>query len=109
MRIYRQGDILIVERKAPIPTTAKLVPLENGRLVLAHGEVTGHAHVVIGDAELFAPADVDELEDRFLRVEQEAQLMHDEHGTIVLPATEHGYDVRRQREYAPEEIRVVAD
>lgn len=105
-RIYRQGDVLVAAIN-DIPSDVRQVPLDNGRLILAYGEVTGHAHVVIGDAELFTPADVAELEDRFLTVEQEAQIVHDEHSTIALPPG--NYIVRRQREYSPEEIRRVAD
>lgn len=105
-RIYRQGDVLIAET-GTIPIGLHSVPLENGRLVLAHGEVTGHAHVVIGEAELFTPADAAELEERFLHVEQEAKLVHDEHNPILLPPG--SYIVRRQREYTPEEFRAVTD
>jgi hypothetical protein len=106
-RIYRQGDVLVVETNT-IPAGVEPVERDSGRLVLAYGEVTGHAHVVVGEAELFAPADVAELEERFLRVEQEgAQLVHDEHSTIDLPPGD--YVVKRQREYSPQEIRTVAD
>lgn len=104
--MFRQGDVLVVPVEE-MPADLKKVPLEGGRLVLAHGEVTGHAHVVEGPAELFTPADVDDLERRFLRVEQEVELVHDEHSTITLPPGD--YEVRRQREYSPEEIRQVAD
>jgi hypothetical protein len=101
----RQGDVLIVATSS-IPKGARPVDRENGRIVLAHGEVTGHAHVVEGDA-LFLATDLDEMADRFLRVEQECQVVHDEHDTITLPAGD--YVVRRQREYSPEAIRNVAD
>jgi hypothetical protein len=105
--MFRQGDVLVVSTDKT-PDRLQSVPLENGRLVLAYGEVTGHAHVVTGEAELFAPADVAELEERFLRVECEgAQVVHDEHATITLPPGD--YRVLRQREYAPEATRLVAD
>lgn len=42
---YRQGDVLI-ERIDSVPDDAQPVPLEDGRIVLAHGEVTGHAHAI---------------------------------------------------------------
>ena len=103
--MYRQGDILITPIRK-IPRGLREVPRENGRLVVAHGEVTGHAHVVEGEATLLA-SDVTELEETFLRVETEAELVHDEHATIALPPG--GYRVTRQREYSPEEIRQVAD
>jgi hypothetical protein len=106
MKLYRQGDVLI-ERVAALPEKLEPVPRDRGRLVLAYGEVTGHAHVVEGPAELFVESDLKELEDRFLRVETEAAVVHEEHGTVTLPPGD--YAVRRQREYAPEESRLVAD
>jgi hypothetical protein len=104
--LYRQGDVLIA-RIDEAPASLKPVPLDRGRVILAYGEVTGHAHAVEGDVELFTIEDRAELEERFLRVEAEAQVVHEEHDTITLPPGE--YLVRRQREYAPEEIRTVAD
>ena len=106
--MYRQGDILIFP-VAEIPTN--IVPVERdkqGRLVLAEGEVTGHFHCILDDpATLFRQADVDEMADRFLSVEAEAALTHDEHATITLPPGQ--YRVRRQREFAPEAPVYVTD
>jgi hypothetical protein len=99
--MYRQGDVLIV----PVNELEK-VPLEAGRIVLAHGEATGHAHVVEGEATFLA-ADLEDLERRFLLIEAEAMVVHDEHDTITLPPG--AYEVRRQREYQPEAPRFVAD
>jgi hypothetical protein len=104
-QVLRQGDVLIILNTG-IPSEAKPLPLENGRLILAHGEVTGHAHVIEGDATFLA-ADLDEMADRFLRVEEECQVVHDEHTALTIPPGQH--TVRRQREYAPEAIRNVAD
>jgi hypothetical protein len=103
--MFRQGDILITAVQE-IPRGLREVPRENGRIVLAHGEVTGHAHVLEGDA-LFIGADLEEMTDRFLKVESESQLVHDEHATITLPPG--SYRVSRQREYAPEAPIQVAD
>jgi hypothetical protein len=103
---YRQGDVLIV-RIDTMPEGIEPVPRDNGRVILAYGEVTGHVHAVEGDVALFAPADVAELEERFLRVEREARLVHEEHEAITLPPGI--YSVRRQREYTPERVRPVAD
>ena len=102
----RQGDVLIRQINK-IPGELVPVPLDNGRVILAYGEVTGHAHAVVGDVELLA-ADLEEMELRFLRVEGEmAEVVHEEHGTITLPPGD--YEVRRQREYAPEASVMVAD
>lgn len=105
MKLYRQGDVLI-EQVATIPDGLVDVPRDDGRLILAYGEVTGHAHAVVGDCQFLA-ADLEELEERFLRVESEAAVVHEEHDTIALPPG--NYRVVRQREYSPEEIRTVAD
>jgi len=102
----RQGDILIVSTRA-IPKGLKEIARENGRVVLAHGEATGHAHVIDDPSAMFLGADLEEMADRFLRVENECQVVHDEHDAITLPPGD--YIVRRQREYSPEAIRNVAD
>ena len=103
--MFRQGDVMIVP-VASIPEGLEKVPLENGRVILAHGEVTGHAHAVVGDVEFLA-ADLEDLEQRFLRVESEAQVVHEEHSTITLAPGE--YKVLRQREYQDEAPAYVAD
>jgi len=100
----RQGDVLI-ERINTRPDGLKLVAREHGRVVLAHGEVTGHAHS-IGDAhaELWRDdAGVTVLEVR----DAVAALTHDEHATIALQPGY--YRVTRQREYHEEAPRNVAD
>lgn len=93
--MFRQGDVLI-RPVSRIPEGLQQVPLDNGRVILAYGEVTGHAHAVVGDVEFLA-ADLEDLEQRFLRVESEAQVVHDEHDTVTLPPGD--YEVVRQREY----------
>lgn len=41
----QQGDV-ILKRVDGIPTGAKKVKVENGRIVVALGEATGHSHVI---------------------------------------------------------------
>ncbi len=104
--MYRQGDVLIVPVKA-IPESLDPVARENGRVVLAHGEVTGHAHAIKAEgAALFRDP---RLMAVFMTVSPDGPvaLEHEEHGTIMIPPG--GYQVVRQREYAPGEIRNVAD
>lgn len=103
---YRQGDVLI-ERIGSLPKNRKPVAREHGKVVLAHGEVTGHAHA-IADKHVTQTASADHPGVTFLEVrEAVAALKHEEHSTIELPPGE--YRVTRQREYSPEEIRNVAD
>ena len=100
---YRQGDVLIVECER-VPA-GKEVDRENGRIVLAHGEATGHSHAIASmDATLF----MDEATlNRYLDVRAPVVIEHEEHGRIELPSGY--YQVRRQREYRPEGLRNVAD
>lgn len=104
--MFRQGDVLIA-RVESIPAEATPIKRDRGRVVLAYGEVTGHAHAIADrGCDLL---EVEGLEDRFLRVLTEGgvELRHEEHATIPLPPGE--YVVRQQREYAPGGIRRVAD
>lgn len=105
MRQVRQGDVLIVPVDE-IPDGAVVVPPEQGRVILARGEATGHHHSFAagaGTTLLESPTG-----ERFVRVEVEDGLEHQEHDTIpVLPGTGR---VIRQREYDDsEEFRRVAD
>ena len=106
MHSYRQGDVMIVPAES-IPATASPVARDAGRIVLAYGEVTGHAHAIASpDAELLATATA-EAADRWLRVRSTVTLAHEEHTAIVIPPGE--YRVIRQREFDPQLARQVAD
>ena len=104
--MYRQGDVLIIPVES-IPKAVEPVERENGRVVLAHGEVTGHAHAIKNKrAALFRDP---KLAIIFMHVSGDASvaLEHDEHETINVPPG--NYQVIRQVEYSPEAIRNVAD
>lgn len=107
--MYRQGDVMLVcVDEMPADVTA--VKRDGGRVVLAYGEVTGHAHAIAEDrAALFLTRVAAEVDRHFLRVDGNAPvaLMHAEHATVMVPPGV--YQVRRQREYQPDAIRVVAD
>jgi hypothetical protein len=95
--IARQGDVLIV-RVPHRPEGTREVPRDDaGRVILALGEVTGHAHAIRdADATLFELSGA-EVEQRFLEIAREVTIVHEEHDPITLaPGT---YEVRRQREY----------
>jgi hypothetical protein len=101
-KMFRQGDVLLREVKS-IPKTAKREK-RTGPIVLALGEVTGHKHQILDpDVEVFVKSDGT----MYLKVDGEAALQHEEHGTIVLPAG--NYERVQQREYSPEANRNVAD
>lgn len=97
----RQGDVLL-ERVDALPGKVKELPTN----VVAYGEVTGHAHKVEVDAGDCVLVE-DEEGNMFVNVKGEATLRHDEHAPIKL--TRGVYRVVKQREYAPEKPRPVAD
>jgi hypothetical protein len=102
--IYRQGDVLIRQVKE-IPAGAKPVDWSSeGRVVLAYGEVTGHAHMLgLSFASMFAT----DAGQRFITVKEGAELKHEEHAAIT---PEPGiYEVIQQVEYTPQAVRNVAD
>lgn len=103
---YRQGDVLIRAVRA-IPKGVKPKAREGGRIVLAYGEVTGHAHAIADEAATLFSLLEDGAEEFYLRADGAVVLRHEEHGEIAIPAGT--YKVTRQREYAPDEIRSVAD
>ena len=93
----RQGDVLLVPAET-VPDGARPVRRDAGRVVLAYGEVTGHAHAIRSSAARLLEADTE----RYLVATDAVTLEHEEHGPIaVAPGT---YRVVIQREYVPAEI-----
>ena len=98
--MYRQGDLLFCKVES-IPSDVKVS--KNG--VIARGEVTGHTHRLSDGAKavlLFSTNAV-----AYIRALEKTEVVHDEHGSIFLPAGE--YAVKRQREYRPNGWVQVAD
>lgn len=106
MNMFRQGDVMIVrDDNAEIGDS---VPQDNGRVVLAYGEVTGHAHAISGsDTMLFERRQDPTPNNRVLKVVRPTSLRHEEHSPIRLDVGI--YRIIRQREYEEGEIRNVAD
>ena len=104
---YRQGDVCLIAVKS-IPADA--APQEpNGRkVILALGEATGHHHrFEFLDATQNVRLHVAHGGARYLHVETPAQLLHEEHSTVRVPAGD--YVLPRQVEYTPAALRNVAD
>jgi hypothetical protein len=118
--MYRQGDVLI-EKIEEVLDFSLLEEVErdntfsNGRMerrvVLAYGEVNGHAHAIKEDNVSLYKYKEDFKKDNHLYLvvnnDSPVKLYHEEHAAIMI---EKGvYKISRQIEYSPEEIRVVAD
>lgn len=103
--MYRQGDVLL-RRTDHVPEGVRTVPRDaQGRIVLAHGEKTGHAHVI----DVVAAAETILLEtetgERYLTVDDgPVDLVHEEHATISVPPG--SYAVHQQREYVPSAVPI---
>jgi hypothetical protein len=118
--VIRQGDVALIPTKK-VPTTAAKVVIDQGRTVLAYGEVTGHSHEVVPVAapparrlthnddcvpaqQLFEEPDGT----RLLVIKSPCALQHQEHDPATLPAGM-TYEVRRQSEWSLDQVRQVAD
>lgn len=107
---YRQGDIYLKKVEHIPETDGRSYNSVEGEeikkaIILAHGESTGHKHAIYdGNALLVKDKNSDKF---FLMVLKNCELKHEEHDTIKLPTG--NYEVIRQREYSPTEIRRVAD
>ncbi len=110
-KMYRQGDVLLVRVKT-LPQHVKDVT-EHDRIVLAYGEVTGHAHAVYPEViDKERPPELkaklwDAGAERYLQVLEKTALRHEEHTAV--PLDKGVYRVVRQREYDPQRDRWVAD
>jgi hypothetical protein len=104
----RQGDVLLTPIQS-LPAGVVDITPPNGRVVLAHGEVTGHAHAIYERGTKAAPTvrlwsvGVE----RFLQVLMPVALKHEEHSHPMLPPGI--YRLPAQVEYAPEKLRRVED
>jgi len=112
-KIYgRQGDVGFLYAPHGIPQGASPVPHQNGRYVLAEGEVTGHFHATraedLDNVSLF-----EKNGELWLRIENASpeapvQVTHDEHDLV--PFTAPGeYQAVIQKEYFEAEERRVID
>lgn len=137
--LLRQGDVLIIPIRGVVPDLAGMKPAreKDGRTILAHGEVTGHAHAIRSKAATLyrqkggaipggrrgnvarniVGAAIEEaragaqagalIADAILVASKDVVLRHQEHAPVHIPAG--NYVVRIQREYAPGAIVNVAD
>lgn len=93
----RQGDVLLVRVDVDLKG-ARHVPRDGGRVVLAYGEVTGHAHAIREQHAVLRTLGGH----RYLQAPVAFTVEHEEHAPISLDAGT--YEVVIQREYVPAEI-----
>lgn len=106
MNVFRQGDVLIVQIEDDSVLVGPTAPIkrESERIVLAHGEITGHAHAILEkEANFVLTAD----NRRILITDVPVQVVHEEHEPISLPAGK--FEIIHQVEYTPARMRPVFD
>ena len=107
---FRQGDVFM-ERVDALPSKVAEIP-QTDRVVLALGEVTGHAHAIVLDKGPIKARLFDAGAERFLQVLVQSIVAHEEHAPIALEPGIYRvskFGAGTQREYAPEAIRNVQD
>lgn len=127
----RQGDVQL-QPVPSLPSGCTEIPPDGNRIVLAYGDVTGHAHAIYDHIDAPAhvgadrPAAADEIAEttiarasskarlwragngeRFLEVKETVTLRHEEHTAHTLPPGI--YKLPTQVEYTPAELRRVVD
>lgn len=107
MNQYRQGDVFL-EQIEDFPEGLEPCKANDGEdIVLAWGEVTGHAHR-ISSSDCVSYFSYHDNHNLMVVKKSPVALRHEEHRTIQIPPGV--YVVRRQREYVPGELpRMVAD
>ena len=114
-KMYRQGDVLLVETAAVPADATQLARDGAGRLVLAHGEATGHAHVFRAPGVCSYSTMTDAEMDLVVVGVGGATLLHQttdgrqaDHNSIVVPPG--SYELPVQVEHSPKQApRIVAD
>lgn len=93
--MVRQGDVLIRSVDA-VPLDANRGEREDGRLIVARGEVTGHAHAILDvDVQQYKIGNM-----QWIVAPQGFTLQHEEHAPITVPQGQ--YEVVIQRQYTPQ-------
>lgn len=104
---FRQGDVLMVLVK-DLPAGLDEVTPRAGRVVLQHGEATGHAHAFYDRGVQVFARDAKAARPEYLRVVKTARLKHEEHSPATLPPGLYKLPTQVEHSDAEEPI-VVAD
>lgn len=99
MKYYEHGDVILI----PVDK------IEGRKLktnVIMKGEITGHAHII---EKTKTKLYMDDRNIMYVKVEEPAELTHEEHGKIIIPSG--NYRIDRVKEYDPfeKELRDVQD
>ena len=96
--MFRHGDVQIIPMAEKPEGELQAVQRDNGRAILAYGEVTGHAHAIEEDnVFLWKTKGANDNDELFLEIrERPVCLRHEEHKTITLKAGWYRRGIKRQ-------------
>ncbi len=109
----RQGDVFIEPIEDLDMNEMEEIPRDNGRVILAYGEVTGHAHALTDDGiKLYQHKNHEDLKKKnepylYLVVNNDTALSHEEHPDV--PITKGKYKIAHQYQYTMREVQPVLD
>ncbi len=103
MNQLQHGDVNL-QRVASVPKGAKKVGRENGRYVLMHGEISGHAHTIEDEIELFEKDGV-----LYMRNASDVEVTHEEHKPLEIPAGTWEVTPTHEYDHFEEAARKVVD
>lgn len=104
MNILRQGDVSLIKVSA-LPKGAVEIKTESNRVVLAYGEVTGHAHAIYEDIDQVKVWAIGKV--KYLEVMSTVMLRHEEHTHArIEPGI---YKLPVQVEYSPKALQITRD
>tara|TARA_B100001245_G_C22852849_1_gene409980 strand:+ start:817 stop:1182 length:366 start_codon:yes stop_codon:yes gene_type:complete len=92
--VVRHGDLLF---RAIDQLPAKSGMTLQKDAVLALGEATGHKHILVGNAQIYNRVDEEGTETKYLQVNEESVINHEEHKTVTLP--KNNYVMVQEREF----------
>lgn len=100
----RQGDVILTPVSG-IPMGATQITTEEKRVVLAYGEVTGHAHAIYEDIDQVKVWAMGKV--KYLEVMAPVMLRHEEHTHAeIAPGI---YKLPVQVEYSPAALQITRD
>jgi hypothetical protein len=107
--MLQQGDVLLTKVEERVSKNAKRVAPTGGRLVLAEGEATGHAHAIAcpeteEGVKLYTMGEV-----LMLVADHECTVVHEEHGPVTIPKGTWRVGAVQEYDYVERESRNVRD
>jgi len=100
---YRQGEILFEKIDNVVGYNLEKLNTK----IIREGELTGHKHEIVGNAELWKMQIFGNTDEMILTADEDVKIIHPEHKTLDLPKGI--YKIHIQREYDELRERLIRD